>query len=61
MLTCPRNGGCNTSHFYIVILGFTGVYRGIHYFLIFALKIVCGYSLTEAVLTYINNVCLEQK
>ena len=35
MLTCPCNEDPLTPHFYI---GKTGVYRGIHYFLNFALK-----------------------
>ena len=35
MLTCPCNVYLLTPHFYIVKLGFT---KGIHYFLIFALK-----------------------
>ena len=33
----------------------TGVYRGIHYFLIFALKHIL------AVLTCTHNICFEQK
>ena len=35
----------------------TGVYRGIHYFLIFAPK----HSLTEAALTCTHNLCFGQK
>ena len=35
----------------------TGVYRGIYYFLIFALK----HSFSEAVLTCTHNLCFEQK
>ena len=34
----------------------SGVYRGIHYFLIFALK-----HTSEAVLTCTHNICFEQK
>ena len=40
----------------------TGVYRVIHYFLISAQHIYCGYSLdVEAVLTSTHNICVEQK
>ena len=40
----------------------TGVYRGIHYSLIFALKhILCVLVRTEAVLTCTHNICFEQK
>ena len=49
-------------HFYIVKLGFTGVYI---IFLISAQNIDCGYSLepllSEAVLTSTHNICFEQK
>ena len=48
-------------HFYVVKLGFTGVYI---IFLISAQNIDCGYSLEpprEAVLTSIHNLCFEQK
>ena len=45
-------------HFYIVKLGFTGVYI---IFLISAQNIDCGYSLGEAVLTSTHNLCFEQK
>ena len=48
-------------HFYIVKLGFTGVYI---IFLISAQNIYCGYSLellAEAVLTSTHNLCFEQK
>ena len=41
----------------------TGVYRGIHYFLIFALKhrlCVLIRTASEAVLTCIHNLCFEQ-
>ena len=38
----------------------TRVYRGIHYFLIFALNIDLGYSLVEAVLTRNHDLCFEQ-
>ena len=38
----------------------TGVYRGIHYFLIFALKHRL-WVLTEAVLTCTHDLCFEQK
>ena len=44
-------------HFYIVKLGYTGVYI---IFLISAQNIDCGYSL-EAVLTSTHNLCFEQK
>ena len=40
----------------------TGVYRGIHYFLIFALKHrSCVLVLSEAVLTCTHNLCFEKK
>ena len=44
----------------------TRVHRGVHIFLIFALKhrlwvLVRTASLTEAVLTYTNNLCFDQK
>ena len=47
-------------HFYIVKLGFTGVYI---IFLIFAQNIDCGYSLEppRRVLTSTHNLCFEQK
>ena len=43
-----------------------GVYRGLHYFLIFALKHILRVpvrtaSLNEAVLTCTHNICFEQK
>ena len=38
----------------------TGVYRGIHYFLIFALKHILS-VLIEAVLTCTHNIYFEQK
>ena len=49
------------THFYIVNLGFTGVYIIFSYF---AKKIDCGYSLEcldEAVLTSTHNLCFEQE
>ena len=46
-------------HFYIIKLGFTGVYI---FFLISAQNIDYGYSLLgEAVLTSTHNLCFEQK
>ena len=49
-------------HFYIVKLGFTGVYN---IFLTFLKNIDCGYLLeqylTEVVLTSTHNLCFEQK
>ena len=45
-------------HFYIVKLGFTGVYI---IFLISAQNIDCGYSFGEAVLTSTHNLCFVQK
>ena len=46
-------------HFYIVKLGFTGVYI---IFLISVQNRDCGYSLlAEAVLTSTHNLCFEQK
>ena len=38
----------------------TGVYRDIHYFLIFALKHILWVLVTEAILTCANNLCFEQ-
>ena len=38
----------------------TGVYRGLHYFLIFALTLIL-WLLNEAVLTCTHNICFEQK
>ena len=60
--TCPCNEHPLTPHFYIVKLGFTGVY----FFLIFAPKhrlwvLVRTALLTEAVLTCTHNQCFEQK
>ena len=51
--TCLYNFDNLKPHFYIVKLGFTGVYN---IFLISALNIDC-----EAVLTSTNNLCFEQK
>ena len=46
-------------HFYIVKLGFAGVYL---FFLFLLQNIDCGYSLdAEAVLTCTHNLCFEQK
>ena len=56
--TCLYNFDPLKPHFYIVKLGFTGVYI---IFLISAQKIDCGYSLDEAVLTSTYNLCFEQK
>ena len=42
MLTCPCNEDPLTPHFYIVKLGFTGVYI---FFLFLLQNIDCGYSL----------------
>ena len=50
-----------TPHFYIVKLGFTGVYI---IFLFLLKNIYCGYSLeplNEAVLKCTHNICFEQK
>ena len=62
MQTSPCNEYPLTPHFYIVKLGFTGVYI---FFLIFALKHrslvhVRTASLSEAVLTCTNDLCFEQ-
>ena len=51
MLTCPCNVYTITPHFYIVKLGFTGVYI---FFLILFSDIDCGYSLEPP-------LCFEQK
>ena len=60
--TCLYNFDSLKPHFYIVKLGFTGVYI---IFLIFAQNIDCGYSLEppqiEAVLTSTHNLCFQQK
>ena len=56
-----QTGPCNvytlTPNFYIEK---TGVYRGVHYFHIFALKHML-WVLDEAVLTCTHNICFEQK
>ena len=59
--TCLYNFDPLKPHFYIVKLGFTGVYI---IFLISAQNIDCGYSLEpprRAVLTSTYNPCFEQK
>ena len=56
-LTCMCNVDPLTPHFYSKI----GVYRGIHYFLIFALKHRLWLLVNEAVLTCTHNICFEQK
>ena len=53
MLTCPCNCDPLIPHFYIVKLGFTGVYI---IFLFFLLNIDCGYALEPP-----HNLCSEQK
>ena len=61
MLAYPCNVDSLTPHFYIVKLV---VYRGIHYFLIFALKhrswVHVRTSSIEAVLTCTHDLCFEQ-
>ena len=57
MKTSPCNEDPLTPHFYIVKLGFTGVY----FFLIFAPKHRLWVLVTEAVLTCTHNQCFEQK
>ena len=60
MLTCP----CNVHPPYTPLLySKTGDYRGIHYFLIFALKhrLWVLVRTAEAVLTCTHNLCFEQK
>ena len=54
-------------HFYIVKLGFTGVYIVLFFFILLK-NIDCGYSLempwrgfTKAVLTSTHNLCFEQE
>ena len=54
MLTCPCNVYPLTPHFYIVNVG---AYRGIHYFLTFALK----HILWVLVRTCTHNICFELK
>ena len=72
--TCIENFDPLKPHFYIIKLGFTGVYI---IFVISAQNIDCGYSLepprrggsngypqsmfVEAVLTSTHNLCFEQK
>ena len=61
MLTCPCDLYPLTPHFYIVKLGFTGVYI---FFLIFALKHrlwVLVRTASLRVLTCTHNQCFEQK
>ena len=63
MKTCLYSFDPLKPHFYIVKLGFTGVYI---IFLISAQNIDCGYPLepphwVEAVLTSDHNLCFEQK
>ena len=50
-----------TPHFYIALK--TGVYKGTHYFLIFALKHILWVLVRtgEAVRMCTNNICFEQK
>ena len=57
--TCLYNFDPLKSHFYVVKLGFTGVYI---IFLISAENINCGYSLrlNEAVLTSTHNLSLSR-
>ena len=52
--TCPCNEHPLTPHFYIVKLGFTGVYI---IFLFLLQNIGCGYSLEPRT----HNLCFEQK
>ena len=59
--TCLYKDDPLKRHFYIVKLGFTGVYI---IFLISAKNIYCGYSLELphlAILTSTHNLCFEQK
>ena len=59
--TCLYNVDPLEPHFYIVKLGFTGVYI---IFLFLLKNIDCGYSLEpprQAVLTSTHNICFEQK
>ena len=51
--TCPCNVYPLKPHFYIVKLGYAGVY---HFFLFLLQNIDCGYSLTCT-----HNLCFEQK
>ena len=57
-ITCPCNEYPLTPHFYIVKMGFTGVYI---FFLFLLQNIDYGYRFTEAVLTCTHNQCFEQK
>ena len=56
MLSCPYN----VDPLHITLHRKTGVYRGIHYFLIFALKHRLWVLVSEAVLMCTYNVCFEQ-
>ena len=71
MKTCPCKVYPLKPHFFIVKLGYTGVYL---FFLFLLQNIDCGYSLEppqrggsnvylqcEAVLTSTHNLCFEQK
>ena len=63
MKTCPCNVYPLEPHFYIVKLGYAGVYL---FFLFLLQNIDYGYSLEpprrgEAVLTCTDNICFEQK
>ena len=60
--SCKRVLAMNThfylpAYFYIVTLGYTGVYWGIQFFLFFIQIIDCGYSLV----TCAHDLCFEHK
>ena len=57
-ITCPCDLYPHTHYFYIVILGFTGVYI---IFLLFHQDINCVYSLEPLQLGISNDLCFELK
>ena len=64
MKTCPCNEDTLTPHFYIVKLGFTGVYIIFSFLLRLKHILIVGTRknrLSEAVLTCTHNQCFEPK
>ena len=57
IITCPCNVDPLTPHFYVVKLGFTGVYIIFFFFLLY--NIYHGYSLEPPQCT--QDLCFEQK
>ena len=52
---------CFISPYTQLLSSKNGVYRGLHYFLIFALKHRLWVLVSEAVLTCTHDLCFEQK